>query len=76
MCFELKLLRYILLVKQETEHSTQTDNLLSSLILIHIVCEIADAVKCLRISVEPEDFKIRFLTFAWNDLSTAITLQL
>jgi hypothetical protein len=44
VCLELKMLRYILLVKQEAEHSTQTDNLLSSLMLFHIVCEIADVV--------------------------------
>jgi hypothetical protein len=56
MCFELKLLHYILLVKQEAERSTQTDNLLSSLILLHVDCEIADVVLCLWISVDSVDF--------------------
>jgi len=44
VCFELNLLRYILIIKREAEHSTQTENLLSSLILFHIVCETADVL--------------------------------
>lgn len=47
VCFELKLLRYILLIKQEVERSTQIDNLLSSVILFHVACEIAHVVQCL-----------------------------